>query len=386
MIGRRQLPVHSPLTLGAVLAALGGNDPREALAAELGVGKHVEEARLMSSGTHALTLALLSAMARRPGVPCALPGYACYDLVTAAVGAGVPVRLYDLDPRTLAPQPDSLDRALRGGAAALVVVHLYGVPVPMDAMRRAADAAGAILIEDAAQGTGARWNGRPLGAWGDLGVLSFGRGKGETGGGGGALLVRESGLVPDSLRADILPWNPSRLAFAAKLAAQWAFGRDWLYSVPASIPMLRLGETIYHEPTPIRWMAPASGRVLRCTRPLAERETERRRAHAARLLRAATDAGMAVVTADEGSAGWLRFPVVPDRPIELDTKAERLGVSRGYPLPLADVPALAPLLSEVRRHSGASHLAKALVSLPTHGRLREADLVALEQWLLSHAR
>ena len=45
--------------------------------------------------------------------------------------------------------------------------------------------------EDAAQEAGATLHGRRLGSFGDLSVLSFGRGKGVTGGGGGALLYGE---------------------------------------------------------------------------------------------------------------------------------------------------------------------------------------------------
>ena len=126
--------------------------------------------------------------------PVALPAYCCYDVATAADGAGVAFHLYDLEPETLSPDLASLRRSFDAGARSVVVAHLYGVPADLAAVRALAAEFGAIVIEDAAQGSGCEWRGRPAGAHGALGVLSFGRGKGVTGGKGGALLVNEPSL------------------------------------------------------------------------------------------------------------------------------------------------------------------------------------------------
>ncbi len=52
--------------------------------------------------------------------------------------------------------------------SAVVVAHLYGHPVDLRQAQALADAAGSILIEDAAQGVGARYDGRPLGSFGGI--------------------------------------------------------------------------------------------------------------------------------------------------------------------------------------------------------------------------
>ena len=144
---------------------------------------------LTDSGTSALTLAIQLSAGGKPVV--AMPAYACYDLATAADGANADVVLYDVNPRTLAPEPASLARALARRPTAVVAVHLYGIPVNMSAWEAAADSNGALLIEDAAQAIGANLGGKPLGGFGPLAVLSFGRGKGLSGGSGGALLANE---------------------------------------------------------------------------------------------------------------------------------------------------------------------------------------------------
>lgn len=379
----RQLPVYSPLPASAVVAAVAPGDPRPGLAYDLRDAYDADEALLTASGTVALTMAILAAAARRPGAPIAIPGYACYDIVTAAVGAGAPVVVYDVDPATLTPDETSLARALAHGAAALVVVHLFGLPVPMGAMREAADRAGALLIEDAAQATGGRWAERPLGAHGDLGVLSFGRGKGETGGGGGALLLRRGTPLPDVVRARVSSSEGGGLGFVARLAAQWALGRPSLYAVPASIPMLRLGETIYRDPPALRGMSASSARVLMRTRPLAAAEATTRRSHAAELVEVLGERArdVAVLPIDGGIPGWLRFPLRLAVPDALAERGRLLGWATAYPRPLLALPALAPLVVHRHETPGADLLARTLSTVPTHSLLTAGTRAQLAAWL-----
>jgi dTDP-4-amino-4,6-dideoxygalactose transaminase len=94
---------------------------------------------LCDSGTHALTLAASLARRRRREGALLLPAYTWYDVATAAVGARLPVSLYDLDPESLQPDWGSLLDAGRYGAVAVVVAPLHGVPIDWDAARAAAD-------------------------------------------------------------------------------------------------------------------------------------------------------------------------------------------------------------------------------------------------------
>lgn len=379
---RSQLPVYSPLPASALLAPLAGDDHRARLAEELRGIYGAREVLLTDSGTGALTLALKSVSSSRPGLPILLPAYACFDLVTAAVGAAAPIVFYDIDPSTLAPEPTSLRRALAAGAAAMVLVHLHGLPVAFDGLVDEARRSGVVIIEDAAQGTGAYLDGGPLGAHGDVGILSFGRGKGETGGGGGALILRNAEGLSAPLRSLIRPPSAG-LSFGIKLAAQWALGRPALYAIPSAIPALQLGQTVYREPYPIHEMSPASSRVLAATRRLAATEADTRRRNAARLLSAFRPSGRghAVTTLAGSKAGYLRLPIVMDSGAALPSPLLRLGLRRGYPTPLPMLPAIQPLLTAEVTCPGANRLARSLLTLPTHSLLTEADLLALESWL-----
>ena len=232
---KRQPPVHSPLTLGAVLGScaesvVGPAAALDGLARALGKRFAAPGVVLTDSGTHALQIALARALPRGAKPPMvAMPGYCCYDLVTAAVGADVRLSFYDVDPRTLSPDLDSLRAVVSEGASAVVVANLYGYPLDWSGIAEVAADGGLPVIEDAAQGIGAAAPGGPGGTLGDLSVLSFGRGKGWTGGGGGALLVRRPrGNEPEAWAAagtrGLLEAEGREESRAAGLAAACAAG------------------------------------------------------------------------------------------------------------------------------------------------------------------
>lgn len=83
----------------------------------------------------------------------------------------------------------SLDAAITAATKALIASHLHGGVVPMPAVMDLAQRRGIAVIEDACQAHGARVAGRPAGAWGDVGVLSFGGSKLITAGRGGAVIT-----------------------------------------------------------------------------------------------------------------------------------------------------------------------------------------------------
>jgi dTDP-4-amino-4,6-dideoxygalactose transaminase len=389
---RAQPPVHSPLSLSALTggfaAALSRGTASRARAQVLYALREDYDARavlLADSGTSALALALRAAVKARPG-PVALPAFSCYDIATAADAARVPFVLYDLNPTTLAPDLDSLNGALRLGAGAVVIVHLFGVPVDLTPVAERASGASAILVEDAAQAAGAAIGGRPAGAYGQLAVLSFGRGKGTTGGRGGALLVHDASLS-DPVTALESELGDAAGSAAGGLIVQWLLARPSLYAVPLSLPFLRLGETVYRVPARPRRMARFGLGVLARTQVLAAAEAEIRRAHAGRLLDAAASIpGVRVYVAPPGAQpGYLRFPLLlPADAVAAGRTFEnrRLGIWPSYPRSLADLPGFGERrLNREDDFPGARTLAERLVTLPVHSQLQPRDIAALERWI-----
>lgn len=383
----RQLPVYSPLTLGGLVAGMGAafgdraDVARDNLTHALQQRFAADAVHLTDSGTSALAVAITAACHERRDAAVALPAYCCYDVATAAAAADAPVVLYDLDPATLGPDWGSFERALKSGASAAVVAHLFGLPVDMHRAAALCEARGAVLIEDAAQGAGGRFDGKPLGAWSTLSVLSFGRGKGVTGG-GGALLARRDGVDRVATAANSIG-RASGSARALVLAgAQWLLGRPSLYGLPAALPFLRLGETVYREPHAPRGLAGGAAAVVLDSLRWVDAEAVIRRANAHQLEAVVRDAGLTVVEPPPRSEpGFLRLPVVVDAGVAA-ASAAALGIARGYPLALTDLPQLA----RRRRDGGeptaaAARLAQHLWTLPTHSRLTAGDLDRVERWL-----
>ena len=380
---RHQLPVCSPVSaraLSRTALGIGTADARERLGELLRAEYAASDVVLTGSGTQALQLAIEVAWRRvgRSG-SVALPGFACFDLASAAVGAGAPVSFFDVEPGTLGPDLDSLESALRRGASVVVVAPLYGIPVEWDVLEELVARYGAVLIEDAAQGQGALWRNRPLGSLGVLSVLSFGRGKGWTGGGGGALLMRGA-LAGEATGLRVVRHERRReTKTLAALALQWAIGRPGIYGIPAALPFLRLGETVYHEPaSPETIDRAAASLALQHRTAAMDAVAARRKLAEVWQQRLRESAGTrSIGVSPGGMPGYLRFPLLAEGAaggLRADRVARACGIAPGYPVPLPELPALRGRIAGRARVPGAAHLAQALLTLPTHARVTDHDL------------
>jgi len=390
---RTQLPVYSPLSLRSIAAGwksvvLPASDATATVRNLVAAKFAASELLLTDSGTAALTLAIRGSCNANSRSLVALPAYGCYDLATAADGAEAEVVLYDLDPRTLGPDAGSLTAALQQKPAAIVLAHLYGVPIDLAPVAELCGKHGVYVIEDAAQGHGARYDGKPLGAFGAVAVLSFGRGKGVTGGSGGALLNAHpsgSDVLRHATREVAACHRGVRQLLGA--TAQWVLGSPRMYGIPALLPFLRLGETIYRDPVPPACIPPTAAAVLSHTWSLAEHESSYRKQNASRLLQYVerSESVVAIAPPPLGEPGYLRLPLLAaERAVATlaSAAARRLGVMPGYPTTLVDLPDFG---SRCRNRSagfaGARTLAARLFTFPTHSRLSVGDFSRLETLL-----
>lgn len=160
----------------------------------------VSGALLTHSCTAALEMAALL-IDIAPGDEIIMPSYTFVSTANAFVlRGGVPV-FVDIRPDTLNLDESLVEAAITERTRAIVPVHYAGVACEMDTMLDVANRHGLAVIEDAAQGVGATYKGRPLGGIGDLGTFSFHQTKNIISGEGGALLIRDPALVQ---RAEII--------------------------------------------------------------------------------------------------------------------------------------------------------------------------------------
>jgi hypothetical protein len=333
---------------------------------------------LTDSGTSALVVAFRMVARKRRIV--GIPAFGCPDLVSAALRADVRLRLYDLDPRTLSPDPDSLGDLLGRGVDAIVVVHYFGFPGNLPMVTAMAEESGAHVIEDAAQGAGGSLEGRLLGGIGPLSILSFGRGKGVTGGSGGALVIRDPDLLEavettEPVLAGRTRWNGLAAAVLQKFLA-----RPSLYGIPLAIPNLRLGEMVFRPAGEPRGIG-CGNAVLAYDALLRLKEEATRRASTARRLveilgTGGTEYGPCV-SIPGGEPGYLRVPaVLPD-----NQPAPWLGIWRAYPRAIPELPESRPILLDGENGGpGCTLLSRALLTLPTHHQVKDRDLSRIAQW------
>jgi dTDP-4-amino-4,6-dideoxygalactose transaminase len=95
----------------------------------------------------------------------------------------------DIDPVTRNIDLDKLEQAITPRTKAIIPVFLSGLPVDMDRLYAIARAHKLRVIEDAAQAFGSTWNGKRIGAIGDIVSFSFHANKNLTTIEGGALVL-----------------------------------------------------------------------------------------------------------------------------------------------------------------------------------------------------
>ena len=130
---------------------------------------------LVGNGTDALEMALLVSGVG-PGDKVGVPGITFHATVEAVVNVGATPVLVDVEPSTGVISPTSLQRVLeQHNLTAVIPVHIYGLPAPMDELEKLCRPRGIHLIEDAAQALGTFYgdSGKPVGSRQHLATFSF---------------------------------------------------------------------------------------------------------------------------------------------------------------------------------------------------------------------
>jgi perosamine synthetase len=168
---------------------------------EEGVATRVgrEHGIAVCNGTVALELAV-AALDLGPGDEVILPTFTIISCAAAIVRAGATPVVVDSDPQTWNMDVNQVAEAITPRTRAIMVVHIYGLPVDMGPILELAQRHGLKIIEDAAELLGQTWRGRPCGSFGDISTISFYPNKHLTTGEGGMVLTNDSRLA-DRLRS-----------------------------------------------------------------------------------------------------------------------------------------------------------------------------------------
>lgn len=148
----------------------------------------------VSNGSAALQAAV-AALQLGPENEVILPTFTIISCAAAIVRAGAIPVVIDCDHRTWNMTADAIEAAITPRTRAIMVVHLYGLPVDMDPVLTLAERHGLKIIEDAAEAHGQTYKGRPCGSFGDISTFSFYANKHLTTGEGGMLATDDEKLA-----------------------------------------------------------------------------------------------------------------------------------------------------------------------------------------------
>jgi perosamine synthetase len=168
---------------------------------ELQFAERVGAARCVgvSNGTTALQIAL-AALGIGPGDEVIVPALSFIASGLAPLHQmAVPV-FADVDPVTFTLDPVDVARRITSRTAALLPVHLHGMPADMDSLRELATRHGLAIVEDAAQAHGAQYRGRQVGTLGDAAAFSLQVTKNLPTCGEGGLLTTDDDALADKAR------------------------------------------------------------------------------------------------------------------------------------------------------------------------------------------
>jgi perosamine synthetase len=351
---------------------LASRDARQALERQVAERFGVRSVFAVSSGKAALTTALRALQALTGRTKVILPAYTCYSVPSAIVKAGLVPIPCDIARGTFDYDYGQLQPMIGRDILCALSVHLFGIPSDTRRLKERCAPEGIFVVEDAAQAMGVEADGELLGTRGDIGFFSLGRGKNVTCGSGG-LIVSNEAEIAMRLGSSIGPYPggiAGDLRTFAELAAMSMFISPRTYWLPAGIPSLKLGETIFHPDFPVHALSNFQARVLAgWPERLATLNAVRREmgSYYRRRISAAPERGADVP--------YLRFPVivggseVRDRILQV---GKELGISAMYPASVGAIPQIRGMLSQ-HRFPEADRVAASLVTLPTHPLLTDQD-------------
>ncbi len=159
-----------------------------------------KKALLTHSCTAALEMAAILANSRH-GDEVIMPSFTFVSTANAFVLRGAIPVFVDIRKDTLNIDETKIEAAITEKTRAIIVVHYAGIGCEMNSIMETARKYNLLVIEDAAQGIMASYQGQALGSIGNFGTLSFHETKNIICGEGGALLVNDASYID---RAEII--------------------------------------------------------------------------------------------------------------------------------------------------------------------------------------
>lgn len=163
----------------------------------------------VSNGSVALDAAAV-ALGLQPGDEVIMPTFTIICCASALTRVGAVPVLVDADPVTWNMDVSQIEARITSKTRAIMVVHIYGLPVDMDKVLALAQKYKLKIIEDAAEQHGQHYRDRPVGSFGEISCFSFYPNKHITTGEGGMIATDDDALAERCRSLRNLCFKPER--------------------------------------------------------------------------------------------------------------------------------------------------------------------------------
>ena len=170
----------------------------------------------VANGSAALDIAV-AALDIGAGDEVILPTHTIISCAASVVRAGAVPKVVDSDPITWNMDVKQVEAKITKKTTAIMIVHIFGLPVDMDPILELAHNHNLKIIEDAAQMIGQKYRGRPCGSFGDLSTFSFYPNKHITTGEGGIIVTNDPELAARCRGFRNLCFQPNKRFFHEEL-------------------------------------------------------------------------------------------------------------------------------------------------------------------------
>ena len=147
----------------------------------------------VSSGTAALEVAVKSLNLRKNS-EVIIPSFSIISTALCVIKLGLKPVLVDCDINTWNANPDEILKKISKKTSAIIITHIYGLPVNLAKIIKIAKKKNIKIIEDAAEQIGQKYKNKICGSFGDLSTFSFYANKHITTGEGGMIVTNDKGL------------------------------------------------------------------------------------------------------------------------------------------------------------------------------------------------
>ena len=161
------------------------------------------------NGTAAIDAAI-EVLGFAPGDEIILPTFTIISCINQIIRAGIVPVLVDSDSKTWNMDIAQVEAKITSRTRAIMVVHVYGLPVDLDPVLELARHYGLKIIEDAAEMHGQTYRGRPCGSFGEISVFSFYPNKHITTGEGGMIVANDDRIAEECRSLRNLCFQPKK--------------------------------------------------------------------------------------------------------------------------------------------------------------------------------